>query len=130
MTVVTTIDVYGMPPEEYRAILDHMGVETRPAAGLFLHLTSKTDFGFRVVEIWDRKEGSGGTGAGYRAQNGHCGHTSTQLLRTAAAGAAGFDRIAAGSAPAFGLMQVISGAQRDHESFIHRRFLVSPSRVS
>jgi hypothetical protein len=57
MTVVTTIDVYAMPPEEYRAILDHMGVETRPAAGLFLHLTSKTDFGFRVVEIWDRKEG-------------------------------------------------------------------------
>jgi hypothetical protein len=57
MTVVTTIDVYAMPPAEYRAILDHMGVETRPAAGLFLHLTSKTDFGFRVVEIWDRKEG-------------------------------------------------------------------------
>ena len=57
MTVVTTIDVYAMTPEEYRAILDHMGVETRPAAGLFLHLTSKTDFGFRVVEIWDRKEG-------------------------------------------------------------------------
>ena len=57
MTVVTTIDVYAMPPEEYRAILDHMGVETRPAAGLFLHLTSKTDFGFRVIEIWDRKEG-------------------------------------------------------------------------
>src|SRR5580704_14789017 len=57
MTVVTTIDVYAMPPEEYRAILNHMGVETRPAAGLFLHLTSKTDFGFRVVEIWDRKEG-------------------------------------------------------------------------
>jgi hypothetical protein len=61
MTVVTTIDVYAMPPEEYRAILDHMGVETRPAAGLFLHLTAKTDFGFRVVEIWDRKEGFGTT---------------------------------------------------------------------
>jgi len=57
LTVVTTIDVYAMPPGEYRAILDHMGVETRPAAGLFLHLTSKTDFGFRVIEIWDRKEG-------------------------------------------------------------------------
>lgn len=57
MTVVTTIDVYGMPAEEYRAILDLMGVEKQPAAGIFLHLTASTEFGYRVIEIWDRKEG-------------------------------------------------------------------------
>jgi hypothetical protein len=57
MTVVTTIDVYGLDPSEYRAIPDHMGVETRPAAGIYLHLTATMDFGYRVIEIWDRKEG-------------------------------------------------------------------------
>jgi len=57
MTVVTTIDVYDMPAGEYRAILDRMGVESKPAAGLFLHLTATTEFGYRVIEIWDRKEG-------------------------------------------------------------------------
>ena len=57
MTVVTTIDVYGMHPSEYRAILDYMGVETRPASGIYLHLTATMDFGYRVIEIWDRKEG-------------------------------------------------------------------------
>jgi len=57
MTVATTIDVFAMTPEEYRAILDEMGVERRPASGLYLHLTVATDFGYRVIEIWDRKEG-------------------------------------------------------------------------
>jgi hypothetical protein len=57
MLFVTTLDVTGLTPEEYRAILDEMGVETRPAAGIFLHLTTTTDFGYRIVEIWDSKEG-------------------------------------------------------------------------
>jgi hypothetical protein len=57
MTVVTTIDVYGMSPEEYRRVMDRMGVEKKPAAGLYLHLTVTTEFGYRVIEIWDRKEG-------------------------------------------------------------------------
>jgi hypothetical protein len=57
MTFVTTLDVYGMSPEEYRAVLDHMGVEKHPAAGIYLHLTTSTDFGYRIVEIWDKKEG-------------------------------------------------------------------------
>jgi hypothetical protein len=57
MLFVTTLDITGLTPEEYRAILDEMGVETRPAAGIFLHLTTTTDFGYRVVEIWDSKEG-------------------------------------------------------------------------
>jgi hypothetical protein len=54
---VTTLDITGLTPEEYRAVLDKMGVETRPAAGIFLHLTTATDFGYRIVEIWDSKEG-------------------------------------------------------------------------
>jgi hypothetical protein len=57
MMFVTTLDVYGMSPEEYRAVLDYMGVEDRPAGGIYLHLTTVTDFGYRIVEIWDRKEG-------------------------------------------------------------------------
>jgi hypothetical protein len=54
---VTTLDITGLTPEEYRAVLDEMGVEKRPAAGILLHLTTTTDFGYRVVEIWDSKEG-------------------------------------------------------------------------
>jgi hypothetical protein len=57
MTVVTTIDVYDMPSSEYRAVLDRMGVETRPEPGIYLHITAQTDFGYRIIEIWDSKEG-------------------------------------------------------------------------
>jgi hypothetical protein len=57
MTVVTTLDITAMTPEEYRAVLDHMGVEQQPAAGIYLHLTATTSFGYRVMEVWDRKEG-------------------------------------------------------------------------
>src|SRR5215510_14666810 len=57
MTVVTTLDVFGLSPKEYRAILDQMGVETRPERGIYLHLTITTDFGYRVVEVWDNQEG-------------------------------------------------------------------------
>jgi hypothetical protein len=57
MSVITTLDITAMTAEEYRAVLDHMGVETRPAAGIYLHLTTATSFGFRIVELWDRKEG-------------------------------------------------------------------------
>ena len=57
MTFVTTLDITGLTPEEYRAVLDEMGVETRPAAGIYLHLTTAMNFGFRIVEIWDSREG-------------------------------------------------------------------------
>jgi hypothetical protein len=57
MSVITTLDVTAMTAKEYRAVLDHMGVETQPAAGIYLHLTTTTSFGFRIVELWDRKEG-------------------------------------------------------------------------
>jgi hypothetical protein len=57
MTVVSTLDVNGLTAQEYRRIMDELGVETRPEGGIYLHLTTPADFGFRVVEIWDRKEG-------------------------------------------------------------------------
>ena len=57
MTVVSTLDVHGLTAQEYRAVMDELGVETRPEPGIYLHLTAPTDFGFRVVEIWDEKEG-------------------------------------------------------------------------
>src|SRR5262245_19011548 len=57
MTVVSTLDVHGLTPHEYRAVMDELGVEGRPEEGIYLHLTTPADFGFRVVEIWDEKEG-------------------------------------------------------------------------
>jgi hypothetical protein len=57
MTYVTTLDVMGLTPAEYRAVLDELGVEKRPESGIYLHLTTPIDGGFRIVEIWDHKEG-------------------------------------------------------------------------
>ncbi len=57
MTVVSTLDVHGLTAQEYRAVMDELGVQTRPEGGIYLHLTAPTNFGFRVGEIWDEKEG-------------------------------------------------------------------------
>ncbi len=57
MTVVSTLDITDLTAAEYRAVLDELGVEARPESGIYLHLTAPTDFGFRVVEIWDEAEG-------------------------------------------------------------------------
>jgi hypothetical protein len=57
MAVVSTLDISGLTEQEYRSIMDELGVETRPEGGIYLHLTAPTDFGFRVVEIWDEREG-------------------------------------------------------------------------
>ena len=57
MTVVTTLDITDLTAAEYRAVLDELGVEKRPESGIYLHLTTPTDFGFRIVEIWDEKAG-------------------------------------------------------------------------
>ena len=54
---VTTIDIVGLTAEEYRAVLNKMGVETHPAANIFLHLATTIEGGYRIVEIWDSKEG-------------------------------------------------------------------------
>jgi hypothetical protein len=57
MTAVSTLDVHGLTAREYRSVMDELGVEARPEGGIYLHMTTPTDFGFRVVEIWDEKEG-------------------------------------------------------------------------
>jgi hypothetical protein len=57
MSVVTTLDISGLTPEEYRAVLDKMGVETRPDPQIYLHVTHAIDGGFRIIEIWDTKAG-------------------------------------------------------------------------
>jgi hypothetical protein len=56
MTVVSTLDVNGLTASEYRAVMDELGVEQRPEGGIYLHLTAPTDFGYRIVEIWDEKD--------------------------------------------------------------------------
>jgi hypothetical protein len=56
MMYVTTIDVEGITPEEYRAVLDKMGVETHPDAHIYLHVSAPIEGGFRIIEIWDNKE--------------------------------------------------------------------------
>jgi hypothetical protein len=57
MACITTIDVFGITPEEYRAILDEMRVESRPEPGIYLHLTAPIDGGYRITEVWDQREG-------------------------------------------------------------------------
>ena len=57
MMYVTTLDVFGLTAEEYRAVLDKMEVETHPAGNIFLHLSTTIEGGYRIVEIWDSKEG-------------------------------------------------------------------------
>src|SRR5215204_3546394 len=57
MTVVSTLDVHGLTAQEYRAVTDELGVETRPESGIYVHLTTPIELGFRVVEIWNEKEG-------------------------------------------------------------------------
>jgi hypothetical protein len=56
MTVVSTLDVTGLTASEYRTVMNELGVERRPEGGIYLHLTTPTDFGYRIVEIWDEKE--------------------------------------------------------------------------
>ena len=56
MTVVSTLDVSDLTAPEYRAVMDELGVEQRPERGIYLHLTTPTEFGYRIVEIWDNKE--------------------------------------------------------------------------
>jgi hypothetical protein len=56
MTVVSTLDITDLTGPEYRAVMDELGVEQRPEGGIYVHLTTPTDAGFRVVEIWDQKE--------------------------------------------------------------------------
>ncbi|MFB9979322.1 hypothetical protein ACFSQQ_14020 [Mesorhizobium kowhaii] len=57
MAYLTTIDVMGITPKEYRAILDEMDVERRPEPGIYLHLTAPIEGGYRVLEVWDHREG-------------------------------------------------------------------------
>jgi hypothetical protein len=56
MTVVSILDITDLTAPEYRAVMDELGVEQRPEGGIYVHLTTPTDAGFRVVEIWDQKE--------------------------------------------------------------------------
>jgi hypothetical protein len=57
MAVVTTLDIAGLTAEEYSRILDRIGVEQRPAGGIYQHVAHATDNGYRIIEIWDDKAG-------------------------------------------------------------------------
>jgi hypothetical protein len=57
MTVVTTLDIAGLTAEDYGRILDRIGVEKRPAGGIYQHIAHATDNGYRIIEIWDDKAG-------------------------------------------------------------------------
>ncbi len=56
MMYLCTLDVMGLTAAEYRAVMDALGVESRPAAHIFLHLTTEIEGGYRIVEIWDSKD--------------------------------------------------------------------------
>jgi hypothetical protein len=57
MAVVTTLDIAGLTAEDYSRILDRIGVEKRPAGGLYQHVAHATEDGYRIIEIWDDKAG-------------------------------------------------------------------------
>jgi hypothetical protein len=57
MAVVTTLDIAGLTAEDYSRILDRIGVEKRPAGGIYQHIAHATDNGYRIIEIWDDKAG-------------------------------------------------------------------------
>jgi hypothetical protein len=52
-TVVMTMNVTGLTHKEFRATLDEMGVEERPEAGIYQHISHPTETGFRIIEVWD-----------------------------------------------------------------------------
>jgi hypothetical protein len=52
-----TLGLTGLTANEYRAVMDELGVEARPEGDIYLHLTTPAEFGFRVVAVWDEKEG-------------------------------------------------------------------------
>jgi hypothetical protein len=58
-TWVSILDVTGLTHEEFDKLLVHMGVESNPEPGLYLHATTSfnENTGLRVIEIWDEKEG-------------------------------------------------------------------------
>ena len=60
MTVVTTLDVKGITPSEYRAILDELGVEQRPEAGIYLHMTAPRTSASGSSRSGTAKRGHGG----------------------------------------------------------------------
>src|SRR5262245_31886297 len=53
---VTTLDVMGLTAEEYRAVLDEMGVEQHPDAHIFLHITTPIDGRYLIVEQCDSND--------------------------------------------------------------------------
>jgi hypothetical protein len=55
--VVMTMNVTGLTHEEFRAILDEMGVEARPEPGIYQHISHPTETGFRIIETWESQEG-------------------------------------------------------------------------
>ena len=57
MTVVTTLDVHGLTIAEYRAALNALGVEDRPEAGIYQHIATPIEDGFRIIELWDSADG-------------------------------------------------------------------------
>jgi quinol monooxygenase YgiN len=55
--VVMTMNVTGLTHKEFRAILEEMGVETRPEAGIYQHISHPTETGLRIIEIWESQKG-------------------------------------------------------------------------
>ena len=58
-TWVAVLDIVGLTPDEYDAVLRKMDVERTPASGIYLHIAAPLDkeAGIRVIELWDSKDG-------------------------------------------------------------------------
>ena len=57
MAFVAVLDINELTIEEYDSIIASMGVESRPASGIYLHIAAPMEGGLRIIELWDSKEG-------------------------------------------------------------------------
>lgn len=58
MTVLSTLDITALTANESRAVMDELGVEARPEGGIYLHLTTPAEFGFRSSRSETRRTAS------------------------------------------------------------------------
>jgi hypothetical protein len=57
VTVLSTLDITALTANESRAVMDELGVEARPEGGIYLHLTTPAEFGFRSSRSETKKDG-------------------------------------------------------------------------
>jgi hypothetical protein len=56
MAVAVLLDLPGVTPEIYDAVVEEMNLGGRPPEGATYHVAGPTEGGFRVVDVWESRE--------------------------------------------------------------------------